>query len=219
MLYVSCDLKPYMCFDFSKLVNLWPIYVLLLALWQNPLIIDFSGSFRTFQNRQGSLNQACPAFLAQTYPTSWTCPVSGFWLYKGVCTPSNAKPTKSSPLLSCGGQWSPKAILDLHWIPLVSRRFGSPTPCDLQTLVGFLSRKVYSRFLQDFFVLHQSLRMHCFICLGVPLGYLWLALKSCLEWISISCKLKTRFSYLNLVIYLLILQWKLYPSSMLFLGC
>jgi hypothetical protein len=142
--------------------------------------------------------------------------VSDFWLYKGGCTPSNPKPTKSSPLLSCGGQGSSKVILDLlHWIPSVSRRFGSPTPCDLQTLVGFLSL----RYIQDFFILCRSLTMHYFICLEVPLGYLCLALKSCLEWISISCKLKTRCSYLNRAIYLLILQCKLYPSSMLFLRC
>jgi hypothetical protein len=49
---------------------------------------------------------------------------------------------------SCGS----KVILDLlHRIPSVFRGFASSTPCDLQTLVGFLSPKVFLRFLQDFF--------------------------------------------------------------------
>jgi hypothetical protein len=53
---------------------------------------------------------------------------------------------------------------------MVPRGFASPTHCDLQTLVGFLSPKAFSRILQDFFVLCQSLSMNGFICLVVPLG-------------------------------------------------
>jgi hypothetical protein len=64
-------------------------------------------------------------------------------------------------------------ILDcLNRIPLVSRGFDSPTLRDLQTLVGFLSPKVFSRILQDFFVLHRFIPMDNFLCLAVPLGCL-----------------------------------------------
>jgi hypothetical protein len=139
-------------FWYSKLVHLWHVYVLLLALCQNPLIINFSGSFWTIRNCQGSLNRTCLA----PGPDMTGYQASGY--IKGVCTPSNPKPTKSSPLLSCGGQGSPKAILDLlHRIPSVSRRFGSPTPCDLQILVGFLSPKVYSRFLHSSSISYNAL--------------------------------------------------------------
>ena len=117
---------------------------------------------------------------------------------KGVRTPSNPRPQIFSSLSSCGGQDSSKAILGLlHHIPSDSRRFGSPTPSDLQTLVGFLSPKVYFTILQDFFALRRSLSMHGLICLGVSLQYPFLALKSYLEWIVTSCKLKIRFSYLK----------------------
>jgi hypothetical protein len=54
--------------------------------------------------------------------------------------------TSSSNLLWCPSAL--KAILGLlHRIPLVSTGFGSPTLRDLQTLVGFLSPKVFSWFL------------------------------------------------------------------------
>jgi hypothetical protein len=67
---------------------------------------------------------------------------------KGVCTPSNPKPPKSSPLLSFGDQGSPKAILDLlHRVPSVSRRFGSLTFCDFKPLLGFFPL----RYIQGFF--------------------------------------------------------------------
>jgi hypothetical protein len=60
----------------------------------------------------------------------------------------------------------------LHRIPSVSRRFDSPTLRDLQTLVGFLSPKVFLRILQDFFVLRRSIPMDDFLCLVVSLGCL-----------------------------------------------
>jgi hypothetical protein len=64
-------------------------------------------------------------------------------------------------------------ILDpLHRIPSVSRGLDSPTLHDLQTLVGSLSPKVFSRSLQDFFALHRSIPMDVFLCLVVPLGCL-----------------------------------------------
>jgi hypothetical protein len=63
--------------------------------------------------------------------------------------------------------------LDLfHRIPSVSRGFDSPTLRDFQTLVGFLSSKIFSRILQDFFVLRRSIPMDDFLCLVVPLGCL-----------------------------------------------
>jgi hypothetical protein len=53
-----------------------------------------------------------------------------------------------------------KAILGhLHQIPSVSKVINSPTLHDLQTLVGFLSSKIFSRFLQDFFIHHRSIPM------------------------------------------------------------
>jgi hypothetical protein len=61
---------------------------------------------------------------------------------------------------------------NLHRIPSVSRGFDSPTPCDHQTLVGFLSPKVFLRILQDFFVLHSSIPVDDFLCPVVPLGCL-----------------------------------------------
>jgi hypothetical protein len=104
--------------------------------------------------------------FARTYPDSRIysaprpdmsgCQTSGY--INGVCTPSNPEPTKSSPLLACDGQGSPKMILDLlHRIPSISRRFGSLTPCNLQTLVGFLSPKVYSRFLHSSSITYNAL--------------------------------------------------------------
>jgi hypothetical protein len=210
MLYVSCDLKPHMCFDFQNL-SIYDLYMYCYWPYAKILwLLTFRGVFKLSGTAKAVWTRHVRTFVSDMsgYRTS------GY--LKAVCTPSNPKPTKYSPLLSCDSQGSPKAILDLlHRIPSVSRRFWSPTPCDLQTLVGFLSLKVYSMFLQDFFILRRSLIMHCFICLGVSLGYLCLALKSCVEWMSISCKLKTRFSYLNLVIYMLILN----ASSILWVCC
>jgi hypothetical protein len=60
----------------------------------------------------------------------------------------------------------------LHQMPSIHRGFASPNPHDLQILVGFRFPKVFSRILQDFFILHRSLSMNDFMCLVVPLGYL-----------------------------------------------
>jgi hypothetical protein len=57
----------------------------------------------------------------------------------------------------------------LHRILLVSRGFDSPPLCDLQTLVGFLSPIVFSRILQDFFILHRSIPIDVFLDLVIPL--------------------------------------------------
>jgi hypothetical protein len=74
-------------------------------------------------------------------------------VYKGgLLTPYNPNSLVLFPLFLLRLQGDSKAILDLlHRIPSVFRGFASSTPCDLQTLVGFLSPKVFLRFLQDFF--------------------------------------------------------------------
>jgi hypothetical protein len=118
------------------------------------------GQFLNFPELPRQFKPDMSGLLAQTYPAP--CPdMSGYQAsgyVKRVCTPSNPKPTKSSPLLSCDSQDSHKVILDLlHRILPVSRRFGSPTPCDLQTLVGFLSPKVYSRFLNSSSISYNAL--------------------------------------------------------------
>jgi hypothetical protein len=63
LIFKTCPFMTYIC--------------TLLALSQNPLIIDFSDSFWTFWNCQGSLNRTCPVFWPKHIR------VSGFWLYKG----------------------------------------------------------------------------------------------------------------------------------------
>jgi hypothetical protein len=167
-------LKIYVCFMFHVISSHICVFIfntcpfmtyICTAIGPTPKSFDYR-LFRQFPNFLQLSRKFKPdmsGLLARTYPASRTCPAPGLDMsgyqassyIKGVCTPSNPKPTKSSPLLSCGGQGSPKVILDLlHRIPSVSRRFGSPTPCDHRTVVGFLSPKVYSRFLQDFFVLH-----------------------------------------------------------------
>jgi hypothetical protein len=124
------------------------IYIyILLVLHQNPLNINFSGSFQSFLNCRGSFHRTCPA------PNPY---MSGSrvlaYIYKGVEYPSNPNLAKPLSSLSCGGQGSPKVIWDtLHRIPSISRGFNSPSPQDLQTLSGSLSPKVLSRFSFNFF--------------------------------------------------------------------
>jgi hypothetical protein len=61
-------------------------------------------------------------------------------------------------------------ILDLlHQIPSVSKGFDSPPLRDLQTLVGFLSPKVFLRILQVLFILRLSIPMDDFLDLVIPL--------------------------------------------------
>jgi hypothetical protein len=150
-----------------------------------------------------------------------TCPGIGFPGYIRGPLPLRTLAsliTSSSNLLRCPSAL--KAILGLlHRIPSVSRGFDSPTLRDLQTLVGFLSPKVFSRFLQDFFVLRRSIPLLESIHLEVLLGSYTRTLNLVLHQISISCKLKIRFSYLNVSIYLLILQCKSISLSIMFLGC
>jgi hypothetical protein len=145
-------LSSYICALISKTCSF--IIYICTTIVPTPKSFDyqFFGQFLNFPELPRQFKPDMSGLLAQTYPASCTClalgpdmcgyQASGY--IKGVCTPSNPKPTKSSPLLSCSGQGFPKAISDLlHRIPSVSRRFESPTPYDLQTLVGFLSPKVY----------------------------------------------------------------------------
>jgi hypothetical protein len=101
--------------------------------------------------------------LAWTYPADQTCLISipdmsdsrvlGYFM--GLHIPSYPRLSISSPLHLLWPQGALKAILDLlHQIPSILREFASPNPCDLQTLVGILSPKLFSRILQDFFFLH-----------------------------------------------------------------
>jgi hypothetical protein len=148
LIFKTCPFMTYICTTIGP--TLESFNYRLLGQFSN-----FSELPRQFKpDMFGLLVRTNPA--SRTYPASRTCPascldMSRYWAsgyIKGVCTPSNPKPAKSSPLLSCCGQGSPKVFLDLlHQIPSVSWRFGSPTPCDFQTLVGFLSPKVYFRFL------------------------------------------------------------------------
>jgi hypothetical protein len=119
--------------------------------------------------------------LARTYLISRTCSalssdMSGYRVlrvYKGPLPLRTLASLYLPPLNLLRCPSALKAILVLlHRTPLVSRRFDSPTLRDLRTLVGFLSSKVFSRILQDFFVLHQSIPIDVFLCLVVPLGCL-----------------------------------------------
>jgi hypothetical protein len=98
--------------------------------------------------------------------------VSGFSLYiRGLSTPSNHNLAKPLSSLSYGGKGSPKVIWELlHRIPSVSRGFDSPSPQDLQTLSGFLSPKVFSRFSFNFFDLLLIFVNVRSPYLGAPLG-------------------------------------------------
>jgi hypothetical protein len=109
--------------------------------------------------------------IGHVRPLAQTCPVLGSLRYIRIPLPlrtlvSIVSFSTQSP---ADARW-PKVILGLlHWIPLVSRGFASPNPHDLQTLVGFLSLKVFSRIIHDLFVLRRSLKMHGSMCLVVSL--------------------------------------------------
>jgi hypothetical protein len=61
MLYDSNGLKPYIYVLFFKTCPCATQIYILLALHQNPLNINFLGSFRSFSNCRGSFHRSCSA--------------------------------------------------------------------------------------------------------------------------------------------------------------